>query len=302
MEIGLFAGPSTVDALVAESKAAVAEGFASMWVPQIFGIDALMAIAVAARETPGLHFGTSVIPTYPRHPMVLAQQALTAQAVSQGRLTLGIGLSHKIVIEGMYGMSYDKPAIHMREYLSILLSEIQTGNSNFTGTVLTGRGPVTIPDATPMPVMIAAMAPRMLELAATVADGTILWMTGPKTIESYIVPTMTTAAAKADRPAPKTVAGIPMCLTKDTDGMRAHAAKEYAIYGQLPSYRAMLDREGLEGPADLAIIGDEATIRQGVTRMAESGVDIFAAALFGSPEDQAATREVMSDIARASNK
>jgi F420-dependent oxidoreductase-like protein len=298
MEIGLFSNPTTVNAFVEDSKLAQAEGFTSIWAPQIFGIDALMAIALASREAKEITFGTSVIPTYPRHPMVLAQQALTAQQASDGRLTLGIGLSHKVVIEGMYGYSFDKPAIHMREYLTILLSEIRTGNSNFTGTTLTGRGPVSIPGAIPMPVMIAAMAPRMLEIAGTIADGTILWMTGAKTVESYIIPAMQTAATAAARPQPKTVAGLPMCLTSDIEATRAHAAQEYLIYGQLPSYRAMLDREGLAGPADLALIGDEATLRAGIASMANAGVDVLAASIFGKPEEQLATRALMSDIAR----
>jgi F420-dependent oxidoreductase-like protein len=298
MDIGLFVNPTTIDGFVHDTKQAHAEGFSSIWTPQIFGIDALMAIAVASREVPDIAFGTSVIPTYPRHPMVLAQQALTAQTASKGRLTLGIGLSHKVVIEGMYGYSFDKPAIHMREYLTILLAEIREGISNFTGTVLTGRGPVQIPDATPMPVMIAAMAPRMLELAGTVADGTILWMTGPKTTESYIIPTMTDAATKANRPAPQCVAGLPMCLTNDVSAAKERAARDYVIYGQLPSYRAMLDREGLEGPADLALIGDEAALRAGVASMANAGVDVLAASLFGTDDEQAHTRALMADIAR----
>jgi F420-dependent oxidoreductase-like protein len=297
MRIGLFSSPSSMDAFVESAHQAAEEGYADVWVPQIFGLDALIAISVAAREVPGIKFGTGVIPTYPRHPMALAQQALTAQAATGGRLTLGIGLSHKPVIEGMYGMSFDRPAVHMRDYLSILLPLVRKQKVSYKGETLTGRGQLDVPGSEDMPVLIAAMAPRMLELAGSQADGTVLWMTGPRTTAEHVIPTMTAAAEKAGRPKPTTVAGLPMCLTSDPGAARVRAAKEYEVYGQLPSYRAMLDREGLAGPADLAVVGDEKALRAGAVAMAEAGADMLMVSCFGSVDERAATRAFMAGIA-----
>lgn len=297
MRIGLFGFPSTIDAFLESARAARAEGFASVWVPQIFGLDAMQVIGIAAREVPDVEFATSVVPTYPRHPMVMAQQALTTAAASGGRFTLGIGLSHQVVIEGMYGMSFDKPAVHMREYLSILLPSIRDQRVNVSATTLTGRGQLQIPGASAVPVLIAAMAPNMLKLAGAIADGTILWMTGPATTRDHIIPAMHAAADAAGRPTPRTVAGLPMCLTSDPEAARARAASEYVIYGQLPSYRAMLDREGLAGPADLAVIGDEAALRAGIEAMQEAGCDDLICSPFGTREEQAATRAFVGSLA-----
>ena len=299
MRIGVFGGDTTsrtIDQIVADARAAEAEGFASYWLPQIFGLDAIGVLAIVGREVPRLEFGTAVVPTFPRHPTALAAQALTTAQACGGRFTLGIGLSHQLVVEGMWGMSYDKPAVHMREYLSILMPLVREGNVSFAGQGLTAHAPLTVADRQPMPVMIAALAPRMLELAGTLTDGTITWMTGPATLADYIVPNINKAAAAAGRPAPRVAASLPVCLTDDPDGARTRAGEEFAMYGMLPSYRAMLDREGAEGPADVAIVGDETTIAAALTRLADGGVTDFAAACSGSSEEQARTRAFLRTL------
>src|SRR5437763_3181459 len=194
-----------LDKLIEQTKRAAEAGFATAWCSQIFGMDTLTALAVVGREVPRIELGTAVIPTYPRHPMMLAQQALTTQAACGGRLALGIGLSHQIVIEGVFGHSFDKPARHMREYLSILRPLIHDGTVNFEGETLkaTTMMPVRIPGATPMPILLAALAPQMLKLAGTLADGTVTWMTGPATVADHIVPSITKAAESAGQPAPR---------------------------------------------------------------------------------------------------
>jgi F420-dependent oxidoreductase-like protein len=298
MRIGIFTFPSTIDSYIDSCKAAAKEGFQTVWSPQVSGLDTMQLIGIAAREVPDIEFATAVVPTFPRHPLVMAQQALTTASASGGRFTLGIGLSHKVVIEGMYGMSFDKPARHMREYLSILLPTLRDKKVNFVGETLTGRGQLQFGDTPNVPVMLAALAPAMLKLAGTVADGTILWMTGPATTRDRVAPALQQAADAAERAVPRIVAGMPMCLTSDADAARARAAKEYAVYGQLPSYRAMLDAEGLAGPADLAIIGDEAALRAGVEKMQEAGVDEFVCAPFGSADQQAATRALLGSMTR----
>jgi F420-dependent oxidoreductase-like protein len=300
MRIGIFggevAGVGGIDNVVAAAKEAADQGFSSYWLPQIFGLDALTTIAVIGREVPELELGTAVVPTYPRHPMMLAAQALTAQAATGGRLVLGIGLSHQIVIEGMFGMSFEKPVRHMREYLEILMPLVRGEAVSYKGETLTFNGGVGVQGATPFPVLIAALGPKMLELAGTLADGTITWMTGPATLESHTIPTLTKAAAQAGRPAPRVAVGLPVCVTDDPDGTLERAAKVFSIYDTLPSYKAMLDREGAGGPRDVAIVGDESTVRAQIERLDGIGVTDFAAVEFGSRDTHPRTRELLRSL------
>jgi len=296
MRIGIFGGDTanrTIDDVVSDARHAEADGFASYWLPQIFGMDAITTLALVGREVPRLELGTAVVPTYPRHPMTLAQQALTTQAACGGRFLLGIGLSHQIVIEHMFGMSFEKPARHMREYLAILAPLVHGDAANVDGETLRAHGSVSVADAPPCPILLAALAPKMLQLAGAVADGTITWMTGPTTLAGHTIPSINAAAREAGRPQPRVCASLPVCVTDDPEGARARAADEFAVYGSLPSYRAMLDREGATGPADVAIVGDAATVKGAVEQLAGIGVSDFAPALFGSRADRSSTREVL---------
>ncbi|MEU8041935.1 LLM class F420-dependent oxidoreductase [Streptosporangium sp. NPDC049046] len=297
MRFGLFlSGSQKPDALgdVRESIARGADdGFSSVWMSQTFDLDALTALAVAGSQVPGIELGTAVVPTYPRHPAVLAQQALTVNAALDGRLALGIGLSHQIVIEGIYGMSFERPARHMREYLSILIPLVRGENVSFEGETLTARLGLNTPGPRDMPVLIAALAPRMLRLAGEVADGTVLWMTGAKTVAEHVAPAVTEAARAAGRPEPRIVCALPVCVTDDAEAARALAAERFEIYGQLPSYRAMLDREGAAGPADVAIVGDEDEVSARIEALAKAGVTDFVAAEY-SPGTR--TREFLKSL------
>jgi 5,10-methylenetetrahydromethanopterin reductase len=284
MRIGLFAGttPDTsfgLTGLTAFARDAEARGFDTLWLPNIFGMDGVGACAIAGWETERIELGTAVTPTYPRHPAALAQQVMTTQLACGGRFALGIGLSHQLVIEGMYGMSYDKPARHMAEYLQIIAPLLKGQPVAFEGDQLTAKLALDIPDASPVPLLVAALGPAMLKLAGTYADGTTTWMTGPKTIEEHIAPTINAAAAAAGKSAPRIVCGLPVCLTDDVAGAREHIAKTLEVYGMLPSYRAMLDREGVAGPAELAIVGDEAALRAAIARLRDVGVTDFNAAV-----------------------
>jgi F420-dependent oxidoreductase-like protein len=274
-------------------------GFHTAVSSQIFGYDALTLLAVVGQQVPGIELATGVVPTYPRHPFVLAAQALTVQAATGGRLALGIGLSHKIVIEGVFGQSFDKPARHMREYLDVLLPLLQGEQVTYEGETLrvSTLGSIEI-DAPAPPVLLAALAPRMLRLAGERTDGTITWMTGPATIASHIAPSITAAAEAAGRPAPRVVVGLPVCVTADPDAARQRAAKDFVTYGYLPSYRAMLDREGAEGPADVALVGDEQAVAAQISALDEAGATDFLAAPFGSADDRARTVALLTDLTR----
>lgn len=295
MRIGIFGGDvaatGTIDDHVAAARQAADEGFTGFWLPQIFGYDALTVLALIGREVPGIELGTAVVPTYPRHPAALAAQAVTANEAADGRLVLGIGLSHQIVIEMMYGMSFAKPLRHMREYLSILMPLIHHGAADVEGETLTGRVGLSMSARRPFPVLLAALGPKMLGLAGAVADGTVTWMTGPETLRSHIVPTITEAAAEAGRDAPRVVGALPVLVTDDEADGRIRAGKAFAVYDTLPSYKAMLDREGAGGPADVALVGDEVAVGQQLDAMVASGITDFVAVEYSrDPDESARTR------------
>ncbi|HEX7442888.1 MAG TPA: LLM class F420-dependent oxidoreductase [Acidimicrobiales bacterium] len=299
MRIGvMFDTEKPFDDVVTQVAGLADAGIETAWSSQIFAYDALTAIAAVAREVPSIHFGTAVVPTYPRHPVMLGAQALTVQAVSGGRLTLGIGLSHQMVIETVFGMSFEKPARHMREYLEILMPVLAGEQATFTGETLSAStfGPLQI--AAPAPdVLVAALGTVMLTIAGHLAQGTITWMTGPATIEEHIAPTINAAAAEAGRPEPQIGVGLPVCVTDDRDGARAKAAEVFAIYGQLPSYRAMLDREGAAGPADVAIVGTATEVGAQVRRLADIGATDFCGAPFGTGDEIRASVDTLAGLA-----
>ena len=302
MRIGMSqpepAGPQALDRLRDQLKRTADDGFASAWVSNIFGLDALTALAVAGSQVPEIDLGTAVVPTYPRHPAVLAQQALTTATAVGGRLLLGIGLSHKIVIDDMYGYSFDRPARHMREYLSILLPLLDGQPASFEGETMRASFALTTPRPGRVPVLLAALAPQMLRLAGRRTDGTVLWMTGPATVRDYVVPAIRAAAKAAGRPRPRVVCILPVCVTDDPDGARARANRVLSIYGQLPSYRAMLDREGAKEPGDVAITGNEDAVAAQVSALEEVGVTDFVALDYAGGDDQPRTRALLKSLAQ----
>jgi 5,10-methylenetetrahydromethanopterin reductase len=300
MRIGLFLGDllaRPLDEVLSGIRDAASEGFASAWLPQITGYDALTVLALAGHETPGIELGTAVVPTYPRHPVMLAGQALTVQAATGGRLALGIGVSHEVVIEGSYGFSFERPARHMREYLSVLMPLVRGEQVNYTGETMKGVGKLGMPPAPPPQVLLAALAPAMLRLAGRLADGTVTWMVGPKTLKGFTSPTITAAAEKAGRSeAPRIVAGFPVSVSDDAAGSKERAARTFAMYDTLPSYKNMLDREGYGGPADIAILGDEDAVAEQVLALAQCGVTEALCSVFGSREEKARTRALLGRL------
>ena len=283
--IGADGNETTLAQLVELGQKIEAKGFDSIWMANIFSYDAIQALSLIGHETSKIGLGTAVTPTYPRHPTALAQQALTAAAMTDNRFTLGIGLSHQMVIENMFGFSYDKPARHMREYLNVLIPLLNGETANFNGDEYRVNGvTLSVPGAKKVPLVVAALGPVMLKLAGEVADGTTTWMVGPKTMKGHIVKSITQAASAAGRPDPTIIGGFPVVLTHKPDEAREIIGKALTIYGQLPSYRAMLDREGVAGPADIALAGDENYMRGEIARLQDIGVTDFAAAIVGTEE------------------
>lgn len=300
MRIGIFSGSTndgTLDQLVAEAKSAAEAGFASFWVSQIFGHDALTALAVIGREVPLIELGTAVVPTYPRHPVMLAQQALTVNAAAGGRLALGIGLSHQVVIDSILGMSYDKPVRHLREYLSVLMPLLEGTPVSFDGDDFRVHAGISVPGGSRPGVFVAALGEQTLRVAATLADGTITWCTGPETLRSHTIPTLRAAAEAAGRPDQRVISALPVCVTDDRASALGRAAGIFKMYGQLPSYRAMLDKEGAAGPADIAIVGAEAEVGDRIRALGEIGVTDFSAVEFGgNPDEVAGTRALLKTL------
>ncbi len=287
MDLGLFTFGSRLGTIVEDAVRAEREGFAMFTMANIAGHDAIGAMTVAGTRTARIRLATGVVPTFPRHPTAMAQQALTAQAASGGRFTLGIGLSHQVTIEGGYGLSFDRPAVHMREYLSVLMPLLHLEPVQFEGEQYRVRAALRTHDTTPVRCLIAAMAPVMLKLAGSMADGTILWMTGGRAVGEHIVPRITRAAAEAGRPAPEVVCMLPIALTSDPAEAHRKAAAQFENYGRLPSYRAMLDKEGVAGPGDVAIAGNEATLRAALGRLRDAGATTFVGGLFDADEGTA---------------
>ena len=303
MRIGLMVGsmdiPPSLLGQVQWAEDAEQQGFDSFWLPQVFGADVLTVIALAGQRTDRIELGVAVVPTFPRHPVVLAQQALTAQTATGGRFTLGIGVSHQSTIEDWLGLSYDRPARHMREYLSVLRPLLNEEGVDFHGREFRVNGALQVPDAMPCPVLIAALGPVMLGIAGELADGTITWMAGVKTVETHIVPRIRAAAAEAGRPEPRVCVGVPVAVTDNPDAARERAARLLHSYGLLPSYRRMLDMEGVQGPADVAVVGNEADVEQQLRTFADAGATDILAKVFSvdaSPTSVERTNSLLQSL------
>ncbi|TME62970.1 MAG: TIGR03564 family F420-dependent LLM class oxidoreductase [Chloroflexi bacterium] len=284
MRVGLLDGgnrdrrPATLDELLARARLAEEVGLSSVWYSNIFGHDAMTVAALAARVTDRIAIGTAITPTYPRHPHAMAQQAASTAAAARGRFTLGVGPSHRVVVEEMWGLSYERAYDHTREYLSVLVPLLSTGKVEHAGTRFTVRAHLTSTDGLPVPVLLSGLGPKMLALAGTLAAGTITWMVGARTLRDHIVPRIREAAAQAGRPAPRIVVELPLALTDDVAAARELARRMFKSYAVLPAYRAMLDREGAAGPAEVAVVGDRDAIGEQLLGLAEAGATDFNAA------------------------
>lgn len=298
MRIGVFIvetseEQTSVDELRANARWADDAGLATGWLPHIpWSLDALTAATVAASAASRLELATAVVPTYPRHPLALAQQALSAQAVCGGRLTLGIGPSHPVVIESMFGLGYDHPARHVASVLDVLDAAFAgTGRVDVENDDFRVHSLLDVPGAAPTPVLVSALGPLMLRLAGSRTDGTILWMADEHAVGGHVVPRLAAAARDAGRPTPRVVAGLGVAVCDDADAGRREAARRFAVYGQLPTYRRMLDRGATGEPADVCVIGDEAAVTARLRSYRDAGVTDLAATVFPVGEDPAASRQ-----------
>jgi F420-dependent oxidoreductase-like protein len=293
---------SLVDDFVMELAQVRDQGFRRAWVTQMpWQADVLTVLAVALREVDTIEVATGVLPIQNQHPMLLAQRALTLSSISGGRFILGLGMTHRMVTEAMWGIPWDKPVRRLGEYLDGLLPLLAGKDANATGETVTTRGVIRIPNAPAPPVYIAALGPQMLRLTGRRCAGTVTWMTGPKTLAEHIGPTLRRAAAEAGRPEGEVqvAASLPIAVTDDVEGLRTQAAEQFALYGQLPSYRAMLDHEGYRDPQDVALVGDEKFVAERIDELRDAGVDEFVGYPFDASADgRARTRKLLRDYAK----
>lgn len=198
------------------------------------------------------------------------------------------------------GLKFERPTRHMEEYLAVLRALVDDGVVDFTGEIFSVRAAIQVPGATSFPIVVAALGPRMLRIAGESAEGTVTWMVGPRTLETHVVPRITDAAASADRPTPRVCVGVPIAVTDDTDGALQEARKVFHRYGDLPSYRRMLDIEGVDGPADVAVVGNESEVERQLRRLAETGATEVLASIYPVGDDRAAsvarTRSLLSSL------
>jgi F420-dependent oxidoreductase-like protein len=300
MRIGINTSPTaaggraaTLDDMIQQVTGIARDGFNYAAFAHISGLDALITIAVAGRVVPSIELMTSVLPIYLWHPVLMAQQALTTQAAVGGRLTLGIGLSHKPAVEQRWGLAFERPVDYMREYLAILQPLLRGEPVDYQGERLKAQTQLSIADTPAPSLILAALGERMLRLAGEKADGTALWLVGRQTLASHITPLITEAAAKAGRPAPRIIVGLPICVTSDPSAAKERAARGMGFYGQLPSYRAMLDREGATGPADVMVVGAESDVDSQLARLEEAGATDFTANVIGSAAERQRTVEFL---------
>jgi 5,10-methylenetetrahydromethanopterin reductase len=297
MGLGYGAGTGLSDVSEVRDEAIWAEaaGFESFWVSQVFGVDPIVALAAVGAAVPDLaELGTSVVPLTGRHPLALAAQARTAQSAVGGRFTLGVGASHQIVTEGFFGEPYGRAFSRTSEFLAALLPLLNGRPADVDGDHIFAKGWLDI-EAEPVPVLLAALGPRMLDLAGQITDGTSVGSCGPRTIAAHIVPTITAAAERAGRPRPRVLALVGVCVTNDPSSLRIHGRQQSAMYDTFPSYRSALDREGVDSGADLILAGTPDDILEGLAEYADAGTtDLRIVISARTDEERLATREFLA--------
>jgi len=291
MRIGLNGGASSIDKMIELAQRAEADGFSSLWYPSAVAGDPVTPMALIGRSTSSIELGTSVLQTYTAHPLLEANRAAAA-ALVMGRpgFTLGLGPSHAPVIEGMLGMSYARPGQHTEEYISIVAALLRGETVDVSGQELSLHGSQMASPAQPVQLLVAALGPRLLRVAGSLTDGTILWMANARSIESHVAPHLRAAAAAAGRPAPRIVAGLPVTVHDDVTEAREAVARQFAIYGQLPNYQRILAHGGISGPAEAAIVGDEASVADQLQSLFDAGATDVWASIFSFGDDGAASR------------
>jgi F420-dependent oxidoreductase-like protein len=299
IDISLWAGADarTVATVIERVQAAADEGFGGIWLAQTPTVDAIGALTVAGHVVPDIKIGTAVVPIQGRHPIPLAQQALTAaDAAGPGRFTLGVGVTHAMVSEGWFGIPYRSVVPLCRDEMEVLSKLLSAERkADFSSERLTARITLGMDVAAPG-LLLAALGPQMLDIAGRYADGTVTWMTGRRTIGTRVAPALREAAERAGRPAPRVAVGLHVCVTDDPSGARERLTPAMSGAAQMPSYKRMVAEEGVDRPADIALVGDEDRVRELIDELEAAGATELIANVAGSPEEQARTRSFLPGL------
>jgi F420-dependent oxidoreductase-like protein len=294
MRIGLTGAGATADRIIKQAERAEADGFTTLWYPSAAGGgDPLAAMALAGRATSAIELGTAVLQTYTCHPVLQASRAVaTVSAIgTPGRFTLGIGPSHRVLIEDRLGLSYDTPGQHTDEYVQILTRLLRGEQVSFAGQQFRAEaGPLPLPGEAEIPVLVGALGPRLLRVAGACTAGTCLWMTNATAIEKHVAPRIRKAAADAGRPAPRIVAGLPVAVHDDIAEARSAAARLFAAYGELPNYQRILAHGGIATPAEAVIVGDEDSVAAQIRALFDAGATDVWTAPFPVGDNPSASR------------
>ena len=307
MRIGLPGLGSSVDKVVRQAEQAEADGFTSLWYTStVAGADPLVAMALAGRATSTIELGTAVLQTYACHPVLQAARAASVAAAigTPGRFALGVGPSHEPFVEGMLGLTYDTPGRHTDEYVQIVAGLLRGETVRLAGDEFDVNAmPPALVDDAEIPVLVSALAPRLLRVAGQHASGTVLWMANAVAVRDHVAPRITKAAADAGRPEPRIVAGLPVAVHDDLDEARNAAARQFSAYGALPNYQRILARGGVAGPADAAVVGDEGAVAAQIEALFAAGATDVWAAPFPVGDDRtvsrARTRALLVELANS---
>ncbi|MFJ3673251.1 LLM class F420-dependent oxidoreductase [Streptomyces sp. NPDC090106] len=291
-----------VDATVVLAREAAEAGLRSAWFGQTFGADSPQLAALVGREVPGLHVGTSAIPVFGRHPLLVSSQAQTAQAATHGRYHLGLALGTKLLTETAFGVPFERPVRRLREFLTALRQLTETGSADFHGELLTATTPIParVPGAEGgVPLLVAAMGPQALRVSGELADGILPYLAGPRALSEHIVPALTAAAEAAGRPAPRVVALVYGVVTDDVDTVREKAAEQLAFYEQFPSYARAIELSGGQHAIDVAVIGDERVVAAEVQRYRDAGATevVFSGTDIAGEADRRRTWALLGELA-----
>ncbi|BBZ03432.1 LLM class F420-dependent oxidoreductase [Mycolicibacterium chitae] len=310
MRIGLTGGGSSVDSIVRQAKQAEEDGFAALWYASAVAGDPLVAMALAGRATSSIELGTAVLQTYPCHPLLQANRAVAAaNAMGRPGFALGLGPSHRPVVEDVLGLSYDHPGRSTDEYVRIVAALLRDGEADFDGADWSTHSAGRMAAAEhPIPVLLAALSPRLLRIAGRHADGVILWLASAAALEGAIMPVLAGAAAEAGRPAPRVVAGLPIAVHEDRDEVRAAVAATATGYGAMSNFERIIETGGGSSAADVAIVGDEQAVRDQLERLIAAGAtEVWAQPVaVGADRDRRRsslqrTRALLSALARQSD-
>ncbi|MFJ6462994.1 LLM class F420-dependent oxidoreductase [Streptomyces sp. NPDC091387] len=291
-----------IDATVRLAREAASAGLRSAWFGQTFGADSPQLAAIVGREVPGIDVGTSAIPVFGRHPLLVSSQAQTAQAATHGRYHLGLALGTKLLTEAGFGIPFERPIARLREFLTALRQLTETGSADFHGELLTATTPVPARVAgaeAGVPLLVAAMGPQALRVSGELADGILPYLAGPRALSEHIVPAVTAAAREAGRPAPRIVALVHGVVTGDPDAAREAATEQLAFYEQIPSYARVVELSGGRRAADVAVIGDERTVAAEVQRYRDAGATevVFSGTDLAGDADRRRTWELLGELA-----